>query len=58
MFSSNRISKTPAVEVFKRFKKHWNEIWQQFDGEFVNLVVISEIGQKYENLKKLSYEKI
>ena len=54
MFSSNRISKTPAVEVFKRFKKHWNEIWQQFDGKFVSLVVTSEILQKYQNLKNLS----
>ena len=47
-------SKTPEVEVFKRFKKHWNEIQQQFDGEFVNLVVTSEIRQKYQNLKSLS----
>ena len=42
------------MEVFKRFKKHWNEIWQQFVGEFVNLVVTSEILQKHQNLKILS----
>ena len=44
-------SKTPEVEVFKIFKKHWNEIWQQFDGEFVNLVVSYEIRQKYQIIK-------
>ena len=47
-------SKTPEVKVFKKFKNHWNEIWEKFDGEVVNLVVTSEILQKYENLKKLS----
>ena len=39
--------KTHEVEVFKRFKKHYNEIWQQFDGELVNLVVTSENRQKF-----------
>ena len=42
------------MEVFKRFKNHWNEIWEKFDGEIVNLVVIFEIHQKYQNLQNLS----
>ena len=42
------------MEVFKRFKKHSNEIWQQSDGEFVNLVVTSEIRQKYQYFKNMS----
>ena len=47
-------SKTPEIEVFKTFKNRWNEIWENFDGEIVNLGVTSEILQKYQSLQKLS----
>ena len=49
LFSSNRKIKKFRVE------NHWNEIWQQFDGESINLVITSEILQKYQNLKNLSH---
>ena len=38
--------KKSEVKVFKIFKKHWNDIWQQFDGEFVNLLVTYQIFKK------------
>ena len=39
------------MELFISFKKHWNEICERFDEKIVNLVVTSEIHQKYQILK-------
>ena len=48
-------STTPNIEVFKSLKTHWNDIWENHNGNFVTSDVTSEILLKYQNLKSLSH---
>ena len=47
--------KNSQCGIIQKVQDHWNEIWQQFDGEIVNLIVTSEIQQQYPILKSILF---